>query len=43
MEMGGLYGSVRRCLCALSITKEEIKTFLSIFEKVVMEIDASAK
>ena len=31
------------CLCALSITKEEIKTFLSIFEKVVMEIDAGAK
>ena len=43
MEKGGRFGSVMRCLCALSITKEEINTFLSIFEKVVMEIDASAK
>ena len=43
MEKGGRFGSVMRCLCALNITKDEINTFLSIFEKVVMEIDASAK
>ena len=43
MEKGGRFGSVMRCLCALNITKEEIETFLSIFEKVVMEIDAGAK
>ena len=43
MEKGGRFGSVMRCLCALNITKEEIETFLSIYEKVVMEIDAGAK
>ena len=43
MEKGGRFGSVMRCLCALNITKEEIEIFLSIFEKVVMEIDAGAK
>jgi diaminobutyrate-2-oxoglutarate transaminase len=40
MEKGGRFGSVMRCLCALTITDEEIDTALSIFEKVVKEVDA---
>jgi diaminobutyrate-2-oxoglutarate transaminase len=43
MEKGGRYGAVMRCLCALNITKEEIDTMMSIFEKVVLEIDAKVK
>ena len=40
MEKGGRNGSVMRCLCALNITDDEIKTALSIFEKAVKEVDA---
>ena len=40
MEKGGRNGSVMRCLCALNITDDEIKTALSIFEKSVKEVDA---
>ena len=39
MEKGGKNGSVMRCLCALNVTDEEIDTMLSIFSKVVREID----
>ena len=39
MEKGGRNGSVMRCLCALNVTDEEIDTMLSIFSKVVREID----
>ena len=40
MEKGGRNGSVMRCLCALNIADDEIKTALSIFEKAVKEVDA---
>ena len=40
MEKGGRDGSVMRCLCALNVTMEEIDTMLSIFAKVVRQIDA---
>ena len=40
MEKGGRNGSVMRCLCALTITDEEIDQAMSIFEKVVKEVDA---
>lgn len=40
MEKGGRYGSVMRCLCPLTIKDEEIDIALSIFEKVVKEVDA---
>jgi diaminobutyrate-2-oxoglutarate transaminase len=43
MEKGGRYGSVMRCLCALTITDEEIDLALSILEKVVKEVDADVK
>lgn len=39
MEKGGRNGSVMRCLCALNVTDEEIDTMISIFSKVVREID----
>lgn len=39
MEKGGRNGSVMRCLCALNVTREEIDHMLSIFTKVVKEID----
>lgn len=41
MEKGGRNGSVMRCLCALNVTDEEIDTMLSIFSKVVREIDGN--
>ncbi len=40
MEKGGRNGAVMRCLCALNITRDDIDIMLSIFENVVMEIDA---
>ena len=40
MEKGGRNGSVMRCLCALNVTKEEIDTMLSIFEKVVRQVNS---
>jgi diaminobutyrate-2-oxoglutarate transaminase len=43
MEKGGRYGCVMRCLCALTITDEEIDLALSILEKVVKEVDADVK
>ncbi len=43
MEKGGRNGSVMRCLCALTVTDEEIDTMLSIFSAVVKEIDSELK
>jgi diaminobutyrate-2-oxoglutarate transaminase len=43
MEKGGRNGSVMRCLCALTITDEEIDQALAIFSKVVKEVDADVK
>jgi len=40
MERGGRFGSTMRCLCALTVTKEEIRTFLAAFEKAVAEVNA---
>lgn len=40
MEKGGRNGCVMRCLCALTISDEEIDQALEIFEKVVKEVDA---
>ncbi len=40
MEKGGRFGSVMRCLCALTITDEEIDQAVAIFSKVVKEVDA---
>ena len=40
MEKGGRNGSVMRCLCALNVTKDEIDTMLSIFEKVVRQVNS---
>ena len=39
MERGGRFGSVMRCLCALTVTDEEIDAALSIFAEAVKEID----
>ena len=39
MERGGRNGSVMRCLCALNISDADIDTGMTIFEKVVREID----
>ncbi len=43
MEKGGRNGSVMRCLCALTVTDDEIDTMLSIFSKVVKEIDSEIR
>lgn len=43
MEKGGRNGSVMRCLCALNISDEDIDTGMTIFEKVVREIDEGRK
>ena len=43
MEKGGRNGSVMRCLCALTVTDEEIDTMLSIFSSVVKEIDSELR
>ncbi len=40
MEKGGRNGSVMRCLTALNISDEDIDTMLSIFSKVVREVNA---
>lgn len=42
MEKGGRHGSVMRCLCALNVTREELETMISIYEKVVIEVDRDA-
>ena len=39
MEKGGRSGSVMRCLCALTVTDDEISTMLDIFSSAAMEID----
>ena len=39
MEKGGRNGSVMRCLCALTVSDEEISTMIDIFSSAVMEID----
>ena len=39
MERGGRNGSVMRCLCALNISDEDMDRAMTIFEKVVREID----
>ncbi len=38
MEKGGRGGSVMRCLCALTVTDEEIDLAMDIFEKAVLEV-----
>lgn len=43
MEKGGRSGSVMRCLCALTVTDDEISTMLDIFTKVVKEIDSEIR
>jgi len=43
MEKGGRNGAVMRCLCALNVTMEDMKTMLDIFEKVVIEVDRDVK
>ncbi|MCR4789916.1 MAG: diaminobutyrate--2-oxoglutarate transaminase family protein [Treponemataceae bacterium] len=43
MEKGGRNGAVMRCLCALTVTREEIDIMLGIYEKVVIEIDRQVK
>ena len=43
IEKGGRFGSVLRCLCALTIPDEDIETALSIFEKAVKEVDADVR
>ena len=40
---GGRFGSVMRCLCALTVTKEEIDTMLSTFEKSIKEVESCGK
>lgn len=40
IEKGGRNGSVMRCLCALNISDADIETAMTIFEKVVREVDA---
>lgn len=37
MEKGGRNGSVMRCLCALSVTMDEIDTMIGIFREAVKE------
>ena len=39
MERGGRNGSVMRCLCPLNISDADIDTAMTIFEKVVGEVD----
>ena len=41
MEKGGRNGAVMRCLCALTVSDEEIDQAMDIFEKVIKEVDAS--
>lgn len=39
MEKGGRNGSTMRCLCALTVTEDEIDTMLSIFREAVREAE----
>lgn len=43
MEKGGRNGAVMRCLCALTVTDEEINTMIDIFSAAVKKIDAQVK
>lgn len=43
MEKGGRNGSTMRCLCALTVTDDEITTMLDIFNRVVREIDSEIR
>ena len=43
MEKGGRNGAVMRCLCALTVTDEEINTMISIFSAAVKKIDRQVK
>lgn len=43
MERGGRFGSVMRCLCALTVTDEEIDIALSIFSNAVKDVDNSVR
>lgn len=43
MEKGGRNGSVMRCLCALNVTREDIDTMLSVFGRVVKQVDADVR
>lgn len=43
MEKGGRNGSVMRCLCALNVTREDIDTMLSIFDRIVKQVDADVR
>lgn len=43
MEKGGRNGSVMRCLCALNVTREDIDTMLSVFDRVVKQVDADVR
>lgn len=43
MEKGGRNGSTMRCLCALTVTDDEITTMLDIFSRVVREIDSEIR
>ena len=40
MEKGGRCGSVMRCLCALNISDDDLKTGLDILERVVIKVDS---
>ena len=42
MEKGGRNGCVMRCLCALNIPDDVIDKAMTIFEKVVREVDSDA-
>ena len=43
MEKGGRNGSTMRCLCAFTVTDDEITTMLDIFSRVVREIDSEIR
>lgn len=43
MEKGGRHGAVMRCLCALTVTDDEISTMLGIFSAAVRKIDTQIK
>ena len=43
MEKGGRNGSVMRCLCALTVTDDEIDKAMDIFEKAVLEVNKEYK
>ena len=43
MEKGGREGSVMRCLCALTVSDEEIDMAMDIFEKAVLSVNEEYK